>query len=96
MNDDAFPALCILCIGALLSGIVMLFYCDRNVTPDEISRAEKICEKANSELSWFETNFFEIEVTCKNSARFVIGTDASTKFSAKAEAELTQTEVIQK
>ena len=90
MNDYAIPAFA---LGAILSAIVMLGFCDRNVTPDEISRAEKICENANSELAWFETNFFEIEVTCKSSARFIIGTDASTKFSARAEAELTQTEV---
>ena len=92
MSEAVIPALA---LGALLSGFTMLGFCDRIVTPDEISRAQKICENANSELAWFETNFFEIEVTCKNSARFVIGTDVSTKLSARAEEELTQTEVNQ-
>ena len=92
MSEAVIPALT---LGALLSGFTMLGFCDRIVTPDEISRAEKICENANSELAWFETNFVEIEVTCKNSARFVIGTDVSTKLSARAEEELTQTEVNQ-
>lgn len=93
MSDDAISALA---LGALLSGIVMLGFCDRIVTPDEISRAEKICENANSELAWFETNFFEIEVTCKNAATFVINPDASVKFDTTIEAEPTQSEVIQK
>ena len=74
----------------------MLVFCDRIVTPDEISRAEKICENANSELAWFETNFSEIEVTCKSGATFVIGTDTSVQFDTTVEAEPTQTEVIQK
>ena len=92
MNDGDFGVAGLL-IGVMLSGFAMLIFCDRIVTPDEIYRAEKICENANSELAWFETNFVEIEVICKSSARFIIGTDASTKFGAKAEAELTQTEV---
>ena len=57
------------------------------VTPDEISRGEKICENANSKLAWFETNFFEIEVTCKSGATFIIETDSSVQFDTKVEAE---------
>ena len=91
-SDSINPGLA---AAGLLSVLAMLGFCDRIVTPDEINRAEKICENANSELAWFETNFFEIEVTCKNSARFVIGTDVSTKLSARAEEELTQTEANQ-
>ena len=85
-GDSGFAGLT---LGVIFTGLAMLVFCDRIVTPDEISRAEKICENANSELAWFETNFFEIEVTCKNAARFVIGTETSTKFSARAEAEPT-------
>ena len=84
MSDDAISALA---LGALLSGIAMLVYCDRIVTPDEIGRAEKICENANSELAWFETNSSEIEVTCKSGATFIIETDGSVQFDTKVEAE---------
>lgn len=92
-SDSINPGLA---AAGLLSVLAMLVFCDRIVTPDEISRAEKVCENANSDLAWFETNFFEIEVTCKNAARFVIGTDTSVQFDATVEAEPTQTEVIQK
>lgn len=74
-------------LGVILTGFVMLIFCDRIVTPDEISRAEKICENANSELAWFETNSSEIEVTCKSGATFIIETDSSVQFDTKVEAE---------
>ena len=91
-SDSINPGLA---AAGLLSVLAMSVFCDRIVTPDEISRAEKVCENANSDLAWFETNFFEIEVTCKNAARFVIGTDNSVQFDATVEAEPTQTEVNQ-
>lgn len=75
--------------GTMLTGFLMLVFCDRIVTPDEINRAENICESANSELAWFETNFFGIEVTCKNAATFFIGTDTSVQFDTTVEAEPT-------
>lgn len=93
MSDDVISALA---LGALLSGIVMLGFCDRIVTPDEISRAEKICENANSELAWFETSFFEIEVTCKNSANFFIGIDGNITFETTVDADQQISEVNQK
>lgn len=80
-------------IGVVLTGVAMLLFCDRIVTPDEISRAEKICENANSELAWFETNTIEIEVTCNNAATFVINPDESVKIDTTIEAEPTQSEV---
>ena len=93
MNDSQIPGFV---FGAFLSAFAMLGFCDRIVTPDEISRAEKICENANSELAWFETNAVEIEVTCKNAASFVIGVDNSVNAETEIEAEQTQAEVIQK
>lgn len=87
MSDDVISALA---LGALLSGIVMLGFCDRIVTPDEISRAEKICENANSELAWFETSFFEIEVTCKNSAKFFIDVDRNITFTVDADQQMSE------
>ena len=93
MSEAVIPALA---LGALLSGFTMLGFCDRIVTPDEISRAEKICENANSELAWFETNFFEIEVTCKSSAKFFIGVDTNIGFETTIDADQQMSEVNQK
>ena len=93
--NDSDAGVAGLVISVILTGVAMLLFCDRIVTPDEISRAEKICENANSELAWFETNFIEIEVTCKNAATFVIKTDTSVKFDTTVEAEPTQSEVNQ-
>lgn len=93
MNDYAIQ---VFALGAILSAIVMLGFCDRIVTPDEISRAEKLCENANSELAWFETNFFEIEVTCKNSAKFFIGVDGNITFETTVDADQQISEVNQK
>lgn len=76
-----------LALGVIFTGLVMLVFCDRIVTPNEISRSEKICENANSELAWFETNSSEIEVTCKSGATFIIDTDGSVQFDTKVEAE---------
>ena len=76
-----------LALGVIFTGLVMLVFCDRIVTPNEISRSEKICENANSELAWFETNSSEIEVTCKSGATFIIETDSSVQFDTKVEAE---------
>lgn len=83
-------------LGVILTGFVMLIFCDRIVTPDEISRAEKICENANTELAWFETNFAEIEVICKSGATFIIKTDSSVQFDTTVKAEPTNNEVIPK
>lgn len=83
-------------LGVILTGFVMLILCDRIVTPDEISRAEKICENANTELAWFETNFAEIEVICKSGATFIIKTDSSVQFDTTVKAEPTNSEVNQK
>ena len=92
MSDIPISALA---LGALLTGIVIGF-CDRIVTYDEISRAEKICENANSELAWFETNFFELEVTCKNSAKFFIDVDTNITFETTVDADQQISEVNQK
>lgn len=87
-NDDSvFVGLV---IGVMLTGAAMLLFCDRIVTPNEISRAEKICENANSELAWFETSFFEIEVTCKNSAKFFIDVDRNITFTVDADQQMSE------
>ena len=94
--NDSDAGVAGLVIGVILTGVAMLLFCDRIVTPDEISRAEKICENANSELAWFETNFFEIEVTCKNSAKFFIGVDTNITFETTVDADQQMSEVNQK
>lgn len=94
--NDSDAGVVWLVIGVILTGVAMLGFCDRIVTPDEISRAEKICENANSELAWFETNFFEIEVTCKNSAKFFIGVDGNITFETTVDADQQISEVNQK
>lgn len=94
--NDSDAGVVWLVIGVILTGVAMLGFCDRIVTPDEISRAEKICENANSELAWFETNFFEIEVTCKNAAKFFIDVDGNITFETTVDADQQISEVNQK
>ena len=57
--------------------ILLTVLVDRIVTPDEIRRANEICQNANSELAWFEINAFDIVVTCASSAEFTIKIDDS-------------------
>lgn len=85
-KEDSDPISVIL-VCWILTVCVMLFFTDRIVTQDEITRSQNICESANSSLAWFEINTHEIEVTCKSGAKFIISIDTSVSFGTSIETE---------
>ena len=61
---------------------IALIFIDRNVYPDEILVAEHKCETANSKLDNFEIGFFNMEITCKNDAKFSVAVNNWGPFKA--------------